>query len=236
MRFPNGQVLFFFYSDAFSTVATIGILFAQQEVCMQPLELAGLSLLMPVTSVAGYYGLLRTQHALRLPSKTVLLFCLYLTTALLLWGCLGFFLPTLGLRNKWEIYVFGAVYGVTGAGFNSYSRTVYADLTPSGHEAQMFSLYEVSDKGSSWLGPLVTAIIVQATGSLRLSLVYLLIMLLAPTVLLQLCVDHRQGMVDVGRLPPEAAAARRKPGYGEDEDRAGTTECSSRRPDIAAGH
>jgi len=43
------------------------------------------------------------------------------------------------------------------------SRTCFIDLIPVGSEATFFSLYSISDKGSSWLGPFVVALLVQVS-------------------------------------------------------------------------
>ena len=48
----------------------------------------------------------------------------------------------------------------------------------------MFALFEITDKGSSWLGPLVASLIVQTTGSIRPVLLYLLCAMVAPAIIL----------------------------------------------------
>jgi MFS transporter, UMF1 family len=48
-------------------------------------------------------------------------------------------------------------------------------MIPAGAEAQYFSLYEISDSGTSWLGPLVFGLTYQNTGSYRGALVSLAI-------------------------------------------------------------
>ena len=45
----------------------------------------------------------------------------------------------------------------------SYTRVLFSSLVPKGLEAQLFALYEISDKGSSWIGPCVLAVISQFT-------------------------------------------------------------------------
>lgn len=42
-----------------------------------------------------------------------------------------------------------------------------SELTPPGCEAEFYSLYELTDKGSSWIGPLVFGAIYNATGRFR---------------------------------------------------------------------
>ena len=45
----------------------------------------------------------------------------------------------------------------------AFGRALYADLSLPGHEAEFFALYEITDRGSSWLGPLVAAAILQVS-------------------------------------------------------------------------
>ena len=38
-------------------------------------------------------------------------------------------------------------------GSQALSRSLFAQLVPKGKEAEYFSIYEISDKGTSWMGP-----------------------------------------------------------------------------------
>ncbi len=40
-------------------------------------------------------------------------------------------------------------------------------MIPEGQEAEYYALYEVSDRGTSWLGPLLFGLTLQLTGSYR---------------------------------------------------------------------
>jgi len=63
-------------------------------------------------------------------------------------------------------------------------RTLFVKLIPSGCESQFFSLYEISDKGSSWIGPIVLAVISQYV-SIRYGFLYIIGVLIISTILLQ---------------------------------------------------
>ena len=45
------------------------------------------------------------------------------------------------------------------------------NMIPPGKEAEFFSIYEVSERGTSWLGPLAFGLVNQITGSLRPAIV-----------------------------------------------------------------
>ena len=83
---------------------------------------------------------------------------------------------------------------------------MFSDLVIPGKEAEFFALYEITDKGSSWLGPLAVGEIFRITRSINLGFAYLLAMIILPAALL-LSVDHRKGMLDVRNAAPAAGTA-----------------------------
>jgi UMF1 family MFS transporter len=70
----------------------------------------------------------------------------------------------------------GAVIALVLGGSQALSRSLFSRMIPDGHEAAFFGLYEITDRGTSWLGPFVFGVVVGVTGSYRdaiLSLVFL---------------------------------------------------------------
>lgn len=62
----------------------------------------------------------------------------------------------------------------------SSCRVQFSELVPVGHEAEFFGLYEVTDKGSAWIGPLVIGAIRNGTGNLKNGFYFLIVFLLIP--------------------------------------------------------
>merc|ERR1711881_528450 len=83
-------------------------------------------------------------------SKSILMFiiCVYMVLS-----AAG---PTM---NTTTIWVFAVVHGLLIGAVQSYSRSLFAQLVPVGYEAQFFALFEITDKGSSWMGPTILAIV-----------------------------------------------------------------------------
>ncbi|KAJ1486706.1 vacuole effluxer Atg22 like-domain-containing protein [Baffinella frigidus] len=104
----------------------------------------------------------------------------------------------IGFVNIWEAYVFGLFHGFFLGPIQSYSRALFASMVPKGEEATLFAIYGLTDKGSSWLGPLIAGAIAQATGNVRLTFVYLLAMIVFSMYLLK-SVDQAQGIADASR-------------------------------------
>ena len=57
-------------------------------------------------------------------------------------------------------------------------------MIPSDREAEFFSFYEISERGTSWMGPLVFGLINQFTGSMRLGILSLIVFFVVGLVLL----------------------------------------------------
>uniref|UniRef100_A0A7S0XG84 Autophagy-related protein n=1 Tax=Mantoniella antarctica TaxID=81844 RepID=A0A7S0XG84_9CHLO len=177
-------VLFFFFSDGYTTIATVSVLFASRELCMGILPLAGMSLLVPVFAAVGGYACYKFQMYSKWSTKGILVLNLFLLAWLPLWGCVGFFSSSIGLRTQPEMLLLAVWFGLFLGSASAYGRALFSELIPEGHEADMFALFEITDKGSSWLGPLVASVILQMTGKIRPVLIYLLCAMVLPALLL----------------------------------------------------
>jgi UMF1 family MFS transporter len=94
-----------------------------------------------------------------------------------LYGTLGLF-PAVraagfGLVSAREMLVLAAYYGLIGGAFQSYARAVYAELIPAREAARWYALFSITDKSSSFVGPLVVGLIADATGDIRWAFVFL---------------------------------------------------------------
>jgi UMF1 family MFS transporter len=86
--------------------------------------------------------------------------------------------------QQFQFYALAAGIGLVLGGTNALSRSLFSQMIPPGREAQYFSLYEVGERSTSWLGPLVFAGVGQATGSFRLAIISLVIFFVVGFVLL----------------------------------------------------
>ncbi|NYH77122.1 UMF1 family MFS transporter [Actinopolyspora biskrensis] len=73
-----------------------------------------------------------------------------------------------------QFYGVAAGIGLVLGGTNALSRSLFSQMIPRGKEAEYFSLYQVGERSTSWLGPLVFAAVGQATGSFRLAIISLI--------------------------------------------------------------
>lgn len=102
------------------------------------------------------------------------------------------------LKTPVELLALSCYFGFLYGALQSYSRAVYAGLIPLHEEARFFALYSITDKSSSFIGPAIIAGIANATGSIRLGFVFLLVALLLPIPILGR-VDVEKGETDAGQ-------------------------------------
>jgi UMF1 family MFS transporter len=96
----------------------------------------------------------------------------------------------------------GALLGIVLGGSQALSRSLFSQLIPEGKEAEYFGIYEISDRGTSWLGPLLFGLAFQLTGSYRVAIISLLAFFVIGFVLLAL-VPMRRAIVAAGNTPPK---------------------------------
>jgi UMF1 family MFS transporter len=111
------------------------------------------------------------------------------------YGLLGLLHPALGFRRWYDMLLGVVLYGFQVGSIQSYSRAAYGAMVPAGQESRFYGLWSFVDKGSSWVGPAVVSVILQATGSIRLGFAFPLAVLLPPCAVLG-CIDYRKGAED----------------------------------------
>ncbi len=89
-----------------------------------------------------------------------------------------------------------AVIGLVLGGSQALSRALFSLMIPKGQEAEYFSLYEISERGTSWIGPLLFGLALQFTGSYRIALLSLVVFFIAGLFLL-LKVDVKKAFAAV---------------------------------------
>ena len=77
------------------------------------------------------------------------------------------------MNDAWEFWLLGFVIAIILGGSQAVSRSFFSSLIPEGKHAEYFGFYAISAKFASVFGPLVFALIVDLTGSARLSILAL---------------------------------------------------------------
>lgn len=106
------------------------------------------------------------------------------------------------VRTELEFYILGAVIALVLGGTQALSRSLFSLFIPEGKEAEYFSLYEISERGTSWLGPLIFGLSLQFTGSYQFAILSLLIFFVAGAILLAF-VNVKKGINEAGNKIPK---------------------------------
>lgn len=147
------------YNDGVQTVITQASVYGSEELRLDQTTLIIAVLLVQLLAAAG--ALLMGRLARRYGARRTILGSLVAWTATIV---AGFFLPA-GVPG-W-FFALAAGIGLVLGGSQALSRSLFSHLVPRGKEAEYFSAYEISDRGVSWLGPLVFGLAYQLTGSYR---------------------------------------------------------------------
>eukprot|EP01083_Nonionella_stella_P112481 330935_1 len=192
-------ICWFLFSDGLSTMATTAVLFSSTELNFTASENSFLLLEIMILAAVGGVLFLWIQRKLAWNPKQMLLLHLCFYIAMPLYISIGL-IPNIpfGLVVKGEMFFFCFVYGINFGSTYSYARSVFANMVPRGKEAEMFALFEITDKGSSWIGPLLTAIIAN-TLPIRWALIYVAAFFIIPMPILVYGVDLEEGMKQAGR-------------------------------------
>jgi UMF1 family MFS transporter len=102
--------------------------------------------------------------------------------ALVLWSAL--MVAMFFVRTTAHYFVAAAVVALVMGGSQALSRSLYSLMIPKGREAEYYSLYEISDKGTSWLAPLVYGLTLQWTGSYQFAILSLIVFFVVGLILL----------------------------------------------------
>lgn len=164
------------YNDGIQTVISQASVYGSEELGLSQSTLISAILLVQVLAVAGalWLGrLARTYGAKRTILGSLAAWTLTLAA--------GYFLPA--GAPVW-FFVLASGIGLVLGGSQALSRSLFSHLVPPGKEAEYFSAYEMSDRGMSWLGPLLFGLTYQLTGSYRDAIVSLVLFFLIGFVLL----------------------------------------------------
>jgi UMF1 family MFS transporter len=186
-------VAFLIYNDGIQTVTTVAAQYGDKQLELSDTVLLTAILLVQFVAFAGAIWLGRLAE--RLGAKRVVLGSLVVW---ILCVVVGYFLQP---GVIWQFFALAIVIALVLGGSQALSRSLFSRMIPAGAEAEYFAFYEISDSGTSWLGPLVFGLTYQNTGSYRGALVSLAVFFVVGFVLL-LRVPVRRAVEAAGNHAP----------------------------------
>lgn len=178
---------FLLYNDAVQTVITLAAQFGNDEL---KISMADLTMVILMVQFVAFFGsLLFDWVAAWIGAKPAVMVSLIVWTGVLV-------AMYVSVRTRNQFFVAAAVVAIVLGGTQALSRSLFSQMIPKGREAEYFGVYEISDKGTSWLCPLLFGLALQFTGSYRLAILSLVTFFLAGLLVL--------ATVNVGRAASEA--------------------------------
>jgi UMF1 family MFS transporter len=172
------------YNDGIQTVIAVAATFAAAPLIRGGLEIGQGTLTMVILMiqfVAFGGALVFGWLAGKFGAKNTLIGSLVIWAAVVIYayGGLRGAAEVMGMpQREFEFWILGAFIALVMGGSQALSRSLFAQMIPPGKEAEFFSIYEVSERGTSWIGPLLFGLVNQVLGSLRpaiLSLIFFFI-------------------------------------------------------------
>jgi UMF1 family MFS transporter len=187
-------IAYLVYNDGIQTVITQAGVYGTKELGLSDTVLVPTILMVQFLAFFGALGLGRLAKAIG-GWKTVLI-------SLLLWIVILAVAYMLPAKQVVPFVALGGAIGIVLGGSQALSRSLFSQLIPRGKEGEYFGLYEISDKGTSWMGPLLFGLAYDATRSYRVAIISLLVFFIIGFVAL-LAVPMRRAIIAAGNVPPE---------------------------------
>ncbi|MEW2442973.1 MFS transporter [Micromonospora marina] len=184
---------FLVFNDGIQTVITLASQYGTEELRLDQSTLIVTILLVQFLAFGGALAL--GALARRIGAWKTVLLSLVLWTGVII---AAFRLPA---EAPVPFMILGGCIGLVLGGSQALSRSLFSQLIPAGKEGEYYGFYEISDKGTSWLGPLAFGLVFQLTSSYRVGLVSLLIFFVVGFVLLA-AVPMRRAIIAAGNTPP----------------------------------
>ena len=108
------------------------------------------------------------------------------------------------LNTITEAYVMSGAIGFVLGGSQALSRSLFSQMIPTGRESAFFGIYAISERGTSWLGPLLFGLVAQLTDSYRPAILALIVFFVVGSVIL-LLTDTNKAIREAGNIPPNKA-------------------------------
>jgi UMF1 family MFS transporter len=164
-------VAYMFYNDGIQTVISVSTVFIAQELFVAQGKAVDdsflIALVLMIQFVAFFGALVFERIASAVNTRNAILLSLAVWTLVVIYAY-GF------LHTTTQAWGMGAVLAVVLGGSQALSRSLFSRLIPAGKEASFFGLYEISERGTSWIGPFLFGVVVTLTNSYRQALLSLI--------------------------------------------------------------
>ena len=189
---------YFLYNDGIQTVIAVSSTFAVAPLIRGGVGLDQSTLIIAILMIqfmAFFGALLWGKLAGWVTAKRSIIISLVIWAGVVIYAYFGL----KGESRVLEFFIMGAFIALVMGGSQAISRSLFAQIIPSNKEAEYYSFYEVSERGTSWIGPMLFGLMNQITGSLRPAILSLIFFFVAGLVILPF-VNINKAIADVKKF------------------------------------
>ena len=186
---------YFLYNDGIQTVIAVSSTFAAAPIARGGLELPQdtlIAVILMIQFVAFGGALFWGKLAKWIGAKQSIFVSLIIWSGVVIYAYSGLY----GESRISQFFILGIFIALVMGGSQAISRSLFAQMIPIGKEAEYYSFYEVSERGTSWTGPLIFGLANQIAHSLRWGILALIVYFLAGMFILPF-VNVKKAMQDV---------------------------------------
>lgn len=186
-------VAYLIYNDAIQTVFAMASQFGSEELKMTTSDLTKAILMVQFVAFGGAIGFNWVASHIGNRRTIMLTLAIWMAAVVLIY---------FWVYSVRQFYIAAAIIATVMGGSQALSRSLFSFMIPKGQEAEYYSVYEISDKGTSWLGPLFFGAALSMTHSFRIAIVSLIVFFAAGLALLSR-VDVTRAAREAGNEPPK---------------------------------
>ena len=180
-------VAYLLYNDGIQTVIAVSAIFAAEELGMGSTNLIMVILMIQFVAFFGALGFGRLAGWLG--TKNTILLSLVIWSGCVIYAAIGMQSTAIVLgmeQRQLEFWFLGFVIALVLGGSQALSRSLFSQMIPKDQEAEFYSFYEISERGTSWMGTFLFGVVNQLFGSLRLGIISVIVFFLLGLILLPL--------------------------------------------------
>lgn len=186
---------YFLYNDGIQTVIAVSATFAAAPLIRGGLEIETGTLTMVILMIqfiAFFGALFWGKLAGWIGAKNAIIVSLVIWLGVVVFAYGGLY----GDTRVMQFFILGAFIALVMGGSQAISRSLFAQMVPQSQEAEYYSFYEISERGTSWIGPLIFGLTNQIFGDLRMAILSLIFFFIAGLVILPF-VNVKKAIADV---------------------------------------
>jgi UMF1 family MFS transporter len=199
-------IAYLLYNDGIQTVITASSIFIVQEVLMKDARISEndydvkLIIAFLIAQIIAFFGALAFERIANFTNtKTAIII------SLIIWSVIVIYAYAI-LTSITEAYFMSGAIGFVLGGSQALSRSLFSKMIPTGRESAFFGIYEISERGTSWIGPVVFGFVAQMTNSYRQALLALIFFFIVGSIIL-IFTNTDRAIHEAGNSTPEEAVA-----------------------------